>query len=504
MSVNANRVRKGFYLDSVALMRLSQTLSALPGVTSAALMIGTPSNLRIMEDAGLLDATGRMAGANDLVVAVKAVDAKAADAALDEADAMLARPKHTARSGAERRPRSIDAAMRALGGGTLALISVPGAFAAAEARKALARGMHAMIFSDNVGIDEERALKLEARTRGLLVMGPDCGTAMIAGTPLAFANQVPQGPIGIVAAAGTGLQEVACLIARAGAGVSHGIGTGGRDLSERVGGLTMLAALDALDADAETTHIVIVSKPPAASVAATVLARVAKSPKNFTICFLGADGSGMPANARFAPTLAAAAADAVARTIGGAGVDAAFDVDAKAAEAREHLAPARRWVRGVYSGGTLCAEAQLVLRAAGEAFWSNAPVHGALPSKPASGHSFVDYGADEYTVGRPHPMIDPTVRDAALAQALEESGVAVVLVDIVIGFGAHEDPAGAAARVVGAAGDQRPAVVASVIGTDFDPQHRASQVRKLEQAGILVAPSNARAAELALAISRLR
>ncbi len=500
MSAVANRIRKGFYLDSVALMRLSQTLSALPGVASAALMIGTPSNVRIMDDAGLLDEAGRKVGANDLIIAVKAADAKSATAALDEADALLARPNVAQRSTGERRPRSLDAAIAGLGGASLALISVPGAFAAAEARKALARGLHAMIFSDNVSYEDELALKLEARERGLLVMGPDCGTALIAGTPLAFANQVPKGDIGIIAAAGTGLQEVSCLIARGGGGVSHGIGTGGRDLSEKIGGLTALSAIDALDADPATRHVVIVSKPPAKSVAEAVLKRVAKSPKRFTICFLGADGAGMPANARFAPTLAAAAADA----LGGKGVDTGYDIDAKAAEAREQLAPARRWVRGIYSGGTLCAEAQLVMRAADEPFWSNAPVPGALPQRPASGHSFVDYGADEYTVGRPHPMIDPTVRDAAMAQALEESGTAVVLIDIVIGFGAHADPAGAAARVVGGAGESRPAVVASVVGTDFDPQHRASQVRKLEQAGILVAPSNARAAELALAISRLR
>lgn len=500
MSLVANRVRKGFYLDSVALMRLSQSLSALPGVASAALMIGTPSNIRIMDDAGLLDETGRKAGPNDLVVAVKAADPASAEAALKEADEMLARPNVAKRGGGERRPRSLDAALASLGGGNLALISVPGAFAAAEARKALARGLHAMIFSDNVSYEDERALKLEARERGLLVMGPDCGTALIAGTPLAFANQVPKGDIGIVAAAGTGLQEVSCLIARGGGGVSHGIGTGGRDLSEKIGGLTALAAIDALDADPSTRHIVLVSKPPAKTVADTVLARVAKSAKRFTICFLGADGAAMPANSRFAPTLAAAAADA----LGGKGVDAGYDIDARAADAREHLAPARRWVRGVYSGGTLCAEAQLVMRAAGEPFWSNVPVAGALAARPASGHSFVDYGADEYTVGRPHPMIDPTVRDAAMAQALEDSGTAVVLIDIVIGYGAHADPAGAAARVVGGAGESRPAVVASVIGTDLDPQHRASQVRKLEQAGILVAPSNARAAELALAISRLR
>lgn len=500
MSVVANRIRKDFYLDSVALMRLSQAISAMPGVLSAALMIGTPSNVRIMDDAGLLDAAGRSAGPNDLILAVKAGDMASAEAAFAEADEMLARPAAAKRGGAERRPRTLDAALAGLGAANLALISVPGAFAAAEARKALARGLNAMIFSDNVSYEDERALKLEARERGLLVMGPDCGTALVGGTPLAFANQVPSGDIGIIAAAGTGLQEVSCLIARGGRGVSHGIGTGGRDLSEKIGGLTALAALDALDADAATRHIVLVSKPPARSVAETVLARVARSPKSFTVCFLGADDAAMPPNARFAPTLAAAAADA----LGGRGADAGYDIAARATEAREQLAPARRWVRGVYSGGTLCAEAQLVMRRAGEPFWSNVPVAGALDARPASGHSFVDYGADEYTLGRPHPMIDPTVRDAAMAQALEDSGTAVVLIDIVIGNGAHADPAGAAARVVGGAGSSRPAVVACVVGTDLDPQHRAGQVRKLEQAGILVAPSNARAAELALAISRLR
>lgn len=492
-----NRVRRGFYLDSVALMRLSQTVSGLPGVETAALMIGSVSNRRIMEEAGLLAAEGRHAGANDLVIAVRAASAADAEAALAQADTLVRQPQSAVGGTTARRPRTIDGATSALAGASLALVSVPGEFAAAEAHKALARGLHVLIFSDNVPYEEERALKLEAQKRGLLVMGPDCGTALIGGVPIAFANEVPQGDIGIVAASGTGLQEVSCLIARGGGGLSHGIGTGGRDLSEKIGALTTLAAIDALDADPGTRRIVLISKPPAASVAEHVLARVAKSAKPFTICFLGANDMTLPPNARLAPSLAAAAADALGKPVG-----RGLDVAAVAVAARRSLDPARRWIRGVYSGGTLCAEAQLVLREAGGQFWSNAPISGALAQRPAAGHVLVDYGADEYTVGRPHPMIDPAVRNEGLREALRDPSVAVVLLDVVIGYGAHDDPAGAVARWLASTPGPRPAIVASVTGTDADPQGRTRQVRELEGAGVLVANSNAEAATLALAVAR--
>jgi len=496
----ANRVRKGFYLDSVALMRLSQTVSALPGVTTAALMIGSASNRGILQEAGLL-ATGCDAGANDLIIAVQAESPAQLDAAMKRAEEMLDQPQGGGTSaGGARKPRSIGAALTDLGGGNLALISVPGEFAAGEARRALGLGLHVLMFSDNVAYDDERSLKEEAQKRGLLVMGPDCGTALIGGVPIAFANEVAIGDIGIVAASGTGLQEVSTLIARGGGGVSHGIGTGGRDLSEKIGALTTLAAIDALDADPGTRLIVLISKPPAASVAETVLARVARSRKPFVICFLGAKGLRLPANARLAPTLAAAASEALGKPIAGS-----LDIPSVAAHARGALDRQRRWIRGVYSGGTLCGETQIVLREAGEPYWSNAPIPGSLPQQSAIAHSLVDYGADEYTRGRPHPMIDPALRDQALVTAFGDPAVAVVLFDCVIGHGAHGDPAGAVARVIkGAASGPRPALVASVTGTDADPQNRAAQVRTLQEAGVLVATSNAEAASLALAISHPR
>ena len=250
----------------------------------------------------------------------------------------------------------------------LALISVPGHFAPAEARKALALGLNVMIFSDNVPIEEETALKREGRERGLLVMGPDCGTAIIGGVPLAFANVVPRGDIGIIGASGTGIQEVSCLIARAGRGISHAIGTGGRDLKAEVGAITTLMAIDALDADPGTRHVVLVSKPPAQSVAKLVLDRVAQSRKPFTVCFLGAPRLSLPANARAAATLKAAAELALGTRW------------RQRRRSRPSIGSDRgKRVRGLFAGGTLCTEAQIVFGQAGLAVASNVPAPGASP-----------------------------------------------------------------------------------------------------------------------------
>jgi FdrA protein len=374
---------------------------------------------------------------------------------------------------------------------TLALISVPGDFAVAEARKALRRGLNVMIFSDNIPVEEEVDLKREARELGLLVMGPDCGTAIIGGVPLCFANVVPRGDIGIIGASGTGIQEISCLIARAGRGVSHAIGTGGRDLKAEVGGITTLMAIDTLDADPTTRHIVLVSKPPAASVATAVLDRVARSRKPFTVCFLGGGDVPMPGNARAAATLRQAAELAA----GG------LPQSPEGAVTRDPQPRARaggRLIRGLYSGGTLCAEAQIVLQSAGLEVSSNVPVPGATSPADLASHALIDLGDDVYTRGRPHPMIEPAVRDVPFVAALDDPAVAVVLIDIVLGLGGHPDPAGHVARLLRRhATNSRPALVAAVTGTDGDPQGLAGQVAVLSEAGVTVCDANAEAAMIA-------
>ena len=261
----ACRIKPQFYLDSVALMRMSRALAGGDGIHDAAMMMATPANIAILTNAGLLDNSTKSAGAGDLIIAVRADNAERAKEVLIEAEASLTKPQ-TAAGGEQWRPRSIRSAVQNHPDASLALISVPGAFAISEARKAIRRGLHVMIFSDNVPIADEVALKQEARTLGRLVMGPDCGTSIINGVPLAFANELPRGDIGIVGASGTGIQEVSCLLAGMGKGISHAIGVGGRDLTQQVGGISTLIALDMLEADAKTRHIVIISKPPAADV----------------------------------------------------------------------------------------------------------------------------------------------------------------------------------------------------------------------------------------------
>jgi succinyl-CoA synthetase alpha subunit len=494
-----NEVRKGFYLDSVALMRLSREIASSPGVLEAALMMGTPSNQAIMRIAGLLGEAIAAQG-NDLIVAIKAENEETARAAFADALKALDRPKTSASGEVAWRPRSLAAAVKSAPGANLALISVPGEFAAAEARKALNRGLHVLLFSDNVSLADELSLKQQARDAGLLMMGPDCGTAIIGGAPLAFANKVNRGRISIIGASGTGTQEVSCLISEAGEGISHAIGVGGRDLKQEIGGITTLMAIDALDVDSQTDRVVLISKPPHPDVAKAVLARIGKSPKPYTVCFIGAASADLPANARFAATLKEAAEKAVGsnRKIG-----AGFDPIATAARLSRRHGAAHR-IEGLFAGGTLCAEAQVILAAGGRKVTSNAAVPGVpyVDTPDAAGRDrIIDLGADEYTLGRPHPMIDPSVRDDALRAALRNPEIGVVLLDLVIGYGAHVNPAAHLVGVVADRGADAPILVASVTGTELDRQVRSAQIKLLEQAGIVVAPSNAQACELALALS---
>ena len=495
-SVVVNEVRRGFYLDSVALMQLSAELATLPEVEDAVAMNGTPSNLGIMREAGLLAPPGESAGPNDLVVAVRAGDRGAGEAALVRARSALAR-EIASDEAREWRPRTLDGAVDRMGDANLVLVSTPGAHAVREARRALDRGLNVMLFSDNVPLEAERALKERAHALGLLVMGPDCGTAYIGGAPIAFANIVPRGRVGVIAASGTGLQEVAVLLARAGAGISHGIGVGGRDLSDAIGGVSTLDAVDLLASDRGTDHLVLVSKPPGPRTARLVFERLAASGKPCTAAVFGADAIEAPPGG---PVLVPTLRDAVERATGRP-IAPGYDAGEEARSAAQRIGPGRRVLRGLFCGGTLATEAHAVLAAAGIGAVSGpaVPPPSAAPGSNAP-HAVIDLGADEYTVGRPHPMIDPALRTAKLREALADPRVAVVLLDVVLGLGAHPDPARPVRDAVLDAGGDRPAVVASVCGTGDDPQDRERQAATLAHAGVAVAPSNADAAAVAAAI----
>lgn len=510
MTARALRVRAGTYVDSVRLMGVSRQLRERQGVTWAAAAMATPANREELAAQGFTGAHLGDAGADDLVLAVVAIDDAAAQTALDAAEAALdegdghggGRPGGGALAG-EAAPRTLMEALERLDGANLALISVPGDYAALEAHKALSAGLHVLLFSDNVPLGDEVALKHRARDAGLLLMGPGAGTAALAGVGLGFANVTARGRVGVVAAAGTGAQEMMVLLDRWGAGVSHVIGLGGRDLSTQVGGLMALNGIEALAADQDTDLIVLVSKPPATEVAEQVLGALRGRPAVAALIGLGEDVTA-PEGVVVVDGLEAGARAAVER-LGLPAPAPATGLAAAAAAVR--LPDSRRAVRGLYSGGTLCYEALVTLSRHLGPVYSNTPLRPgwALPA-PDGAHVCLDLGEEEYTRGRPHPMIDPQARVEAIAEAAADPSVAVIVLDVVLGHGSHPDPAGALAPALAAVrdADDAPVVVAYVLGSEGDPQGLASQRERLESAGCVLAPTAQRAALLAGAIAARR
>lgn len=484
-------VRRGAYADSVSLMQVSRRVGDVDGVDKALVAMATELNLDLLAGMGFASVE---AGPNDLVVAIRARDQAAVDTALAELEAALA----ASRGGGGQRgfgdgppPRTVRDAARDAGtaGGDLALISLPGEHAYVEALDALRAGMHVMVFSDNVPVSAEVALKREAGERGLLVMGPDAGTAMVSGVGLGFANVVQPGPVGIVAASGTGAQHLTCLLDDAGVGVSHVLGVGGRDLKAEVGGASTLQALQALDDDPATELIVVLSKPPDEAVGAAVRAAAdaAATPVVFAMLGPGQDD------------LTAASAT-VLRALG-----------RPTDQPRSWPAPDERTgtygeVRGLFAGGTLCQEATLLVAGALGEVASNVSLPGASPLSAGldtAGHVLIDLGEDEFTLGRPHPMIDQSLRIERIAAEARRPGGRVLLLDVVLGHGAHPDPASELAPAIAAAiadGDDL-AVVVSLCGSAGDPQGRDRQAATLVEAGASVHLSNAHAAREAIELA---
>jgi FdrA protein len=506
-------VRVGDYQDSITLMQAAQKLTRLPGVVDAAVVMATAANKALLHKAGLWTSEVEGAQPNDLIIVVKADTEKALHSALALAQTFLAPEPEAVVAGAGAQPRTIRSAVGAQPQSNLAVISVAGQYAAGEAWEALKSGLHVLLFSDNVSLEDEIALKRYAAQHGLLLMGPGCGTAILNGVALGFANAVPTGPVGLVAAAGTGLQEVTTLLAKLKIGITQAIGTGGRDLHEEVGGITMLQGLTLLQNDLQTRVIVLISKPPSAVVAQRVLSRAQQSDKPTVICFLGQESAARTeGRILFAHTLQESAYYA-AGAVTGEGEELArrmleregHDLAIEAARVRQGLKPQQKYLRGLFSGGTLQAEALVEFRVSVGDVWSNAPLEPRLKlqdSARCTGHCTLDLGEEEFTVGRPHPMIDNDLRIRRLLQEAADPEVAVIMLDVVLGYGAHPDPAselGPAIRRAREAAQnegQELCVVASVTGTEGDPQGLQRQVEALEAAGAMICSCNAAAARL--------
>jgi FdrA protein len=506
-------IRKGEYFDSVSLMIVSQKITQLPGVIDSAVVMGTSENREILTAAGLLLQEFDGSSDTDLLIALKVEDGTLIPDILLEINQFFLDLRSGSDDAEDFNPKSLQGGLKQLPDANLSLISIPGKYAAREAMKALNQGLHVMLFSDNVSIEEELVLKKFAADNDLFVMGPDCGTAIINGVPLAFANVVNRGDIGIVAASGTGLQEVSSIISNSGAGISQAIGTGGRDVKKEIGGIMFLEGINALNKDDETKVIVLVSKPPDNEVLNKIREELTNVGKPVVAIFIGGDPELVKMSGVIsAETLEQAALIAVSLSKGSRVEEIKYPEDNTkewirhtAESERIRKTSAQKYIRGLFSGGTLCDEAQLIFQGEIDEIYSNTPLAGNIKlenSLKSKGNTVIDLGDDEFTVGRPHPMIDFSLRNSRIEIEAADPETAVILFDLVLGYGSNPDPINEFIPAVAKGKRVAPSIsfICSVTGTEEDPQNRQEVVNALEAAGTIVCSSNAKAALLSVEI----
>ncbi len=500
MATTVAEIRSGAYYDSIILMQLQRALAGLPGILNAAVVMGTDANKDLLTQSDLLTPEVQTAGADDLVIVVKAKDDPTAQSTLEQVDDLL-----TSRKGPgidqEYLPKSLETAAQMLPNAQWVLVSVPGRYAANVSRQALGLGKHVFLFSDNVSLDDEIELKQIAVKKGLLIMGPDCGTAIVNGVGMGFANRIRSGPIGLIAASGTGLQQVSARLHQMGSGISHALGTGGRDLTQKVNALTTQQAIDLLSRDQQTNVIVLISKPPASDVADKLVRAARLTRKPVVVNFIGyATAVRQVDNVYFAATFDETAKLAVQLATSAPQAKIAHELHT------QRFTPDQRYLRGLFSGGTLAYEAQLILKDYLPSVYANAPLDKDFrlaDTLVSQAHTIVDLGEDEFTVGRLHPMMDNDLRIHRLEVEASDPQVAVILLDVVLGYGAHPDPAGELAPAIARArskaeeSERYLEVVAVITGTDEDPQDLDIQITQLEEAGAVVFTSNDEAARYA-------
>lgn len=501
-------IKSNNYMDSVFLMKTGKAVGALDGVKKAVAVMGTDLNKTVLREFGALNAETEAAGTNDLIVAVDADEDVMA--AVEECLAGLLNAKKPASGSTAQQYVSVEQAAAADPELNLAVISLPGDFAAYEGIKALKAGMHVFMFSDNVPLEDELEMKRIGREKGLLVMGPGAGTAIIDNISIGLMSKVRRKHIGIVAASGSGLQEVAMLVHNWGEGISQAIGTGGSDLSKEVGGSTMLMGMDILKNDPDTDVIVLISKPPHPDTMAKMFAAVKTMGKPVVIFFLGGKASDVEASGAYcAKTLEEAASMAVALARGETPEKGDYVASvceellplAKAEAAK--LTGGQKYLRGLFCGGTHSEEAVMLLQEMISDLYSNINFgHVTMMENRhvSTKNCLVDMGDEEFTVGKPHPVMDPSILNDRLVQEGSDPDTAILLFDLLLGYGVHEDPAGTIAdslrqiREKTEAEGRHICMIASICGTDLDPQDYQKQKKTLEDLGVIVLESNGRAA----------
>ncbi|MGI6777062.1 MAG: acyl-CoA synthetase FdrA [Acetivibrionales bacterium] len=504
-------VRANNYMDSIFLMNASKEVMQVKGVKDAVLIMGTEMNKTVLADFGGLTDEAKSAGTNDLIISLDIEDESLVNEVISCLDRILnKKEKHIEKQ--EFSYQSFKKALSAMPEANLAVISVPGEYAAQEAMTALEHNMNVFIFSDNVPLEDEIELKRVGREKGLLVMGPGCGTSVINNISIGLMSKVRRGSIGIVGASGSGIHEIAVLVHRYGFGISQAIGTGGRDLSREIGGSTMLQGIEYLEQDKNTKVIVLVSKPPHPETTKKIIEKIKHCNKPVVVFFLGGDPQQVTDAGAFSAATLEEAAKIAVDLVQGKGIEntdyvcyCKNELAEFAAKEKAKLKPEQKYMRGLFCGGTHSEEAVLLLQDFVPDLHSNlrfGKVNILADSYVSMGNSLVDMGSEEFTKGKPHPVMDPSILKDRLMMEGSDPEVAVILFDLLFGHGVHKDPVGTIEETLAAIRDKAKAegryisMVASLCGTDLDPQDVNSQRKRLEALGVNILPSNCKAAIL--------
>lgn len=515
-------VRQNLYRDSMQLLKISDSIKrASDGVVEASVIMATPTNKEVLMRLGFRPSAVGEAQESDIIIAIRARDNKSLDAAIAAADRLLESPEQAAPVQGEQ-ANDLDSALKVMPDANLALLSIPGEHVRDLSMKLVGLGVHQQIFSDHVPVEDELEIKTQAARSGVLILGPGAGTSIINGKGIGFSNAVKPGPVGIVAAAGTGLQEVITLLDHCGIGVKHGLGVGGNDPKDKIGGLMMMECIKLLEKDPDIEVVGIVSKPPSPQVQDRIMSYIAKDGrKKYVLAFIGgAKERDVPGGRVVQVSTLASAALAIARQLGGEQYSRAIaETHVSAANLAMmlkgewgRLGPGQKFIRALYTGGTFTYEAEVILGSIlDQSIYSNAPIMKIKQlddSFKSQEHTIVDLGEEEFTQGRPHPMIDPTIRKYRIAEEAADPGVAVILMDFVLGYGSHHDPVGAvlseikdAKRAAEKAGRYL-CIICHVCGASDDPQGYSQSIERLRNAGCVVLPTNAVAAVAAAVVAR--
>ena len=498
--INKLIVEKNRYVDSVTLMQVRAKAMKIAGAVIAEVQMATPANIDILKELEFEVPTD--AGSNDLVCGIRAENEEAAEKILKVIDGVL---NHRVES--DENYTSLDEINFAETGYNLAQISLPGEYAAKEAQKAMEYGCDVFIFSDNVSIEEERALKEYGHAHGKLVMGPDCGVGLSDGVCLGVGSIVKKGNVGIVGASGSGSQEVACVIEKCGYGVTEIIGTGGRDLAKEIGGITMMDGIRRLENDPETKVIVLVSKLADTQVMEEILAFADNMTKPVVAVFLGGNKKMYEGHRVIGVmNLEEAGLKAVELLTGKKEHLGYSDAELEAIANREieKLHMNQKYFRGLFCGGTFTEESLIYFNQHNteNQLYTNLNNRYATQLEDAEtskGHTILDLGAENFTEKAPHPVFEPSLRVDRLKKELEDPDVAVVMIDFITGPAVAEDPFSDLAAVAREANssDRHITFIGAVCGSEEDPQNVTEMSKLLRDSGFIVTGSNYQSTKLA-------